>query len=871
MKQLFSYSKIDTLLVTILLLISLNNLNAQCYIPCTGSCENVPSYPSYNIVASATWAGVHRYCMGDNDLTISGAGTILTIDGPCIEFNFSTPREIVVDAGATLILTGGTTIYSSGTKPWKGIRIKSGGNLIIEGTPDPYNATIAFASNAVLAENTTTESVFNIEGASFCDNTTGIRIQPFSETMSSSIVGSKFSAPGIIKGKFGYVNFGIYLNEVKPTTDFLIGDGLQYHFGLENEFEDLKIAIRAYNSNVIVADNFIHDVGTGIKSTASLTSSGRLQVGQVYDPLYPHKVYNVIENCTEGIEVANNIYTNIFQNKIISDYSVAPGRYKMDSGIKVTNNCPHIFLNNVTIQGFNNYGVYIDNIPNADSIFINQSLIQEPSSFGELLTPTGIWISDAAADVFINMNGNLITNVLRGIELLNVMEPQLYFNAVTYEAKTAAGGIYNAYGIKLTNCEDAIVSSNSCTGNYEPGLEDVVRGIYTDYCTNFMISNNLIAGAGYGVYLYENSTEGQMRCNMMDNCNVGIYLLDIGGDVGSPPLHSPMGDDVPSENHWFPEASANRITTDEFMTTTKAQYIDWNYDDNPEAYNIPGFINEIAGTAPTLIEIDRDGEACKAFGELIVGAIDYKTALTALEKDFDAWSAAYNAGMIESSAGSWFMLYMFWKKMLKNNIDKFNLSKDLQALYKNVSITNIPLFVEFDNAKLNADYKTAKDILDIISPINDLEYYWKQTAQIYVSSIDPMGNFELSEENERILKAIAGLNGALYGPGVFYAWGMLDTIIEHNKTLPEALYLSNEPKAITIAPNPATNYIFISGEADKLYGLEIYTILGEKIFAKENIISTNQIILPQINSGVYQIVIRHEHMIIKSEKLIIAN
>jgi len=115
MKQLFSYSKIDTLLVTILLLISLNNLNAQCYIPCTGSCENVPSYPSYNIVASATWAGVHRYCMGDNDLTVSGAGTILTIDGPCIEFNFSTPREIVVDAGATLILTGGTTIYSSGT------------------------------------------------------------------------------------------------------------------------------------------------------------------------------------------------------------------------------------------------------------------------------------------------------------------------------------------------------------------------------------------------------------------------------------------------------------------------------------------------------------------------------------------------------------------------------------------------------------------------------------------------------------------------------------------------------------------------------------------------------------------------------------
>lgn len=871
MSLFLRYSRMHIIGLTILLLMSLSNLKAQCYIPCTGSCENVPSYPSYNITASATWSGSHRYCMDDNDLTISGIGTILTIDGPCIEFNYSTPREIVIDSGATLILTGGTTIYGSATKPWKGIRIRSGGTLIIEGTPDPYNATIAFASNAVLAENTSSESVFNIESASFCDNTTGIRIQPHTGTMTSTVVGSKFSAPGIMKGKFGFANFGIYLNEVKPTTDFLIGDGLQYHFGLENEFEDLKIAIRAYNSNVLVADNFIHDVGIGIKSTASLTSSGRLQVGQEYDPLYPHKVYNVIENCAAGIEVANNVSTNIYQNKIISDFSAASGTYKMDRGIKITNNCPHLFLNNVTIQGFNKFGVYIDNIPNADSIFIKQSLIQEPSNFGELLTPTGIWISDAAADIFINMDGNLITNVLRGIELLNVPEPQLYFNAVTYEAKTDAGGIYNAYGIKLTNCEDAIVSSNSCTGNYEPGLEDVVRGIYTDYCTNFMISNNLIAGAGYGMYIYENSTEGQMRCNMMDNCNIGIYLLDIGGDVGMPPLHSPMGDDEPSENHWFPEASANRITTDEYMLTTKAQYTDWNYDDTPEAYNIPDFINEIAGTAPTLVQIDRIGEPCIAYGELITGEINYKTALTALESEFEAWAATYNSGITEPSTGSWFMQYLFWKRMLNNNINKIDLSKDLYESYKNVSISNIPLFVAYTNAKSNADYKTAKRILDNINPINDLEYYWKYTAQIYNSSMNSMGDFELSDEDNLILKEIAGLNGALYGPGVFYARGMLDTIIEHNKAIPEDQYLSNVPSTITITPNPASNYIIISGEADKLYALEIYNLLGVKIFAKENIIFNNQIILPQINSGVYQIVIKNEDTIIKSEKLVIVH
>jgi len=869
MNQYCANSLKTPILATILLMLIRNGIIAQCYIACTGRGQLIPSYPSYTITASATWSGEEYYRIGNNDLTISGTGTVLTIDGPCIEFNHETPREIIIESGATLILTGGTTLYGSAATPWKGIRIRSGGTLIIEGTTLPYNATIAFAKNAVLAENTTTESVFSISGASFCDNQTGIRIQPYSGTMTSSVVGSRFSAPGIIDGKHGALNSGIYVNQVKPVADFLIGDGLQYHTGLENEFHDLNIAIQIFDSHVLVADNFIHDVGTGIRSTASMSSAGRLQVGQEYNPLFPHKVYNVIENVSEGIVVANNVHANIYQNKIISDFNMGSGTYAMDRGIQITNNCPHVFLNNVTIQGFNEYGVYIDNIAAADSIVINQSLIQEPSNFSESLTPSGIWISDAAG-ALVNMNSNLITNVLRGMELLNVADPQIYFNLITYEAKTDAGGIFNAYGIKLTNCADAILGSNSCTGNYTPGLEDVVRGIYTDHCTNFMIRDNFIADAGYGLYIYETSSEGQMLCNLMDNCNTGIYLLDIGGDIGLPPLHSPMGDGEPSENHWLPEGSANRFTTDEYLSTTKAQYTIWNYDNVPQAYTIPGFITEIEGSAPTPAEMDREGAACLAYSELHGDESDHKTAQTESESNFDLWVARYGDAVLDNTAGSWFMCYEFWKRIQTKDIAVSDLNSKVFSLHEHIRNTNIPSFVGLVDALSNAEHASAQNLLDNINPVNNIEYYWKLTAQIYLNSLSPSGILALSAEDELTLRDIAALNGIHYGPAVFYAWGMLDTVVEHNIAMSEGFQLDSVLDDIVIAPNPTGNHIIFTSATDKYYTLEIYTMIGEKVLFRENMLSGEQLDLSQMQSGVYMLFIKHANVMVGSEKIILA-
>ncbi|HAD12832.1 MAG TPA: hypothetical protein DCF33_10395 [Saprospirales bacterium] len=643
---------------------------------------------------------------------------------------------------------------------------------------------------------------------------------------------------------------------------------MQYHTGLENEFEDLKVAIHAYCSNVLVADNFIHNVGTGIKAVASPASPGRLQVGQEYNPLFPHKIYNVIENVSEGVVVANNVHTDIYQNKIISDYNVGSGTYAMDRGIQVTNNCPHLFLNDVTVEGFNEFGIYIDNIAAADSIFINQSLIQEPSGFSESLTPTGVWIGDAAATL-VNMNGNQLTNVLRGIELLNVASPQLFFNLVTYAAKTDAGGVYNAYGIKLSNCADAIVGYNACTGNYTSGLEDVVRGVYTDHCTNFMINNNLIADAGYGLYIYETSTEGQLLCNLMDNCNVGIYLLDIGGEVGLPPLHSPMGDDDPSENHWLPEATANRFTTDEYLSNTKAQYTIWNYDNAPQAYSIPGFIAELEGSAPTLAEMDREGEACLAYSEFMGDEGGLKNSLQKLERDFSVWATAYQPDGHEFTTGSWFMHYEFWKRVHRMDFEPDDLNSDLIALYEHIRTTNIPLFFELDEALSKADHASARRLIENIHPVNDLEHYWKVTAQIYLNSFLPTGFFELSEDDERTLMDVSRLNAGLYGPAVFYAWGMLDTVMEHNKEVKASGISDIIPDVVTISPNPASDHIRLFGATGAVYEFEMYDLYGQKLFAKQNIVSGEHICLPYLANGVYLITIQHNAEVIRAEKMIV--
>lgn len=869
MRYIHHKSTIIAITVTLLLLLLASTLPAQCFIPCTGRGQLIPSYPSYTISASVTWSGAEYYRMGNNDLTITGTGTVLTIDGPCIDFNHTAPREIIIDSGATLILTGGTKIYGSAATPWKGIRIRSGGTLVIEGSTVPYNATIAYAKNAVLAENSNSESVFDISGASFCDNQTAIRVEPFAEPMISSVVGSKFSAQGIIGKKIGYLNTGIDLNGVRPSNDFLIGDGQQYHFGLENEFENLEIAINAINSNILVVDNFIHDVGIGIKAAASPGTPGRLQAGLIYDPLFPHRIFNVIENAQRGIVVANNVHTNLYQNKIMSDYNAASGTYKMDIGIQIINNCPHIFISRLTVEGFNEFGVYIDNISGADSIVVDQVLLLEQSGFSEVITPTGVWMSDAAATV-VNMNSNTITNVLRGVELLNVTHPQLFFTLVTYAAKTDAGGIHNAYGIKLTNCADAIAGSNSCIGNYEPGLEDVVRGIYTDHCTNFMLSDNFITDAGYGMYIYETSTEGQLLCNLMENCNVGMYLLDIGGEAGAPPLHSPMGDAAPSENHWFPEATANRITTDEYLSTTKAEYTIWNYDDSPSGYSLSGFINETGGTAPTLIEMNRIGEPCLAFTELSGKNDQFNKEASGFVIDFDTWANTNASEGKITASGSWFMRYELWKKIMNHNFTAEDQNDKITAIYEDIRKTNIPVFAELQNALSKSEYQSAKYLLEHISPVNDLEYYWKLTAGIYLNSINSSEFFELHKEDEEVLKEIASLNAALYGPAVFYAWGMLDTVIEHNKASPENLYFVSEPEELLITPNPAGNYFTFSDILDKQYTVELYNTLGERILVLHNIPSGDLISLSQVESGVYFVVIRQEHKTIATEKLVIS-
>jgi len=91
----------------------------------------------------------------------------------------------------------------------------------------------------------------------------------------------------------------------------------------------------------------------------------------------------------------------------------------------------------------------------------------------------------------LNIDGNNIVNVLTGIRIINVDEATLYYNTPTFQFLDG-GGV--AYGIRLYDCDDAIISNNKCIGNYETGLgfEDNVRGIYLEECHNFEVIENSI-------------------------------------------------------------------------------------------------------------------------------------------------------------------------------------------------------------------------------------------------------------------------------------------------------------------------------------------------------------------------------------------
>lgn len=853
------------------------SLSAQCYTACGGSCT-APA--SYTITGTHTWPG-YNYCL-TSDLTISG--TLNITSATCLDF--AANKEIIVTSTGTLNISGSSQLYSSSAM-WKGIRVRSGGILTING------ATIANAFIGVYAENNNSnESIFDISATTFCNNEIGVLVESFTVAgaMASTIDDTYFTAPSLISPKSGEVgDYGIVLNSVTPATPFLIGDTYDYDDPSTtfNEFESLNVAIRTNNSNVVIQDNYIHDLigangtltslgsepasifQTGIYATGSGGSDHYLNVGSNVTDGYN----NWIENADKGIVVSNRIDSYIWQNRITADYE-EEGNFNMKVGILVENNCGVVEIKLNRVTNFEKFGVNIDDNPNADPLYIYGNIMEELVSFHPSLKPIGFNVENNTLSApNFTMYSNESIHVLNGLVLTNIEAPEVIYNTLYYEATTNTGGAYTGHGLLASNCPEAVISNNwtyGTNGSYIP----YQTGFYFEECPDLILEGNSTFTSGVGVFMTNTMTGSNMYCNKLEDADIGFYLLDIGGDAFTPPIgpviQQPTGPG-PSGNYWEPASTANRITTNESADVTNCTAVDWNYEDSGTDYDIPGgLVDPVGGILPMFNDVG--GTNCLAYDDMRLSA---EILVENLESQYYNWATNFNDNLVVSSPESWFLQYGFWSKVVKGNVNVELLSEELQELYSSTALSNIPLFFDLVDAISTGNFASAQTILSNVTPINEIENYWQQTSQIYLNNINIEGVFELNPEDQESLLTFATMDGKLNGPGIYQARAMLDTLLSKNNpiTIEEKKFLLNEE--IIITPNPASKYIYLRFTGNNLSftdinNIQIHDVTG-KIVKTVDAYTDGSIYVSDLNSGFYILQITLKSKKIITEKIIIEN
>jgi len=199
-------------------------------------------------------------------------------------------------------------------------------------------AIIADAYLAVNAVSDATDGEANIylDESCFFNNQVGVKVGPYTGTMDSHIIACRFAAPSLISPLSGMGDFGIYLNQVKPTDPFLIGDNLQYQaVSAHNEFDNLDVAIKSYRSDAKIVDNFFHDVNTGVEATGTTSYNVSLSVGRLLEPLEEdHTIFNLFTNVVTAIDVSNHVITHAYRNWLESDYNEGRVNILWTEGLK---------------------------------------------------------------------------------------------------------------------------------------------------------------------------------------------------------------------------------------------------------------------------------------------------------------------------------------------------------------------------------------------------------------------------------------------------------------------------------------------------------------------------------------------------------
>ncbi len=862
------------LVLVCILILNITNVFSQCTL--TIETCTVPEYTTD--VTSSTindspynWIS-DKICLSA-DLTINEDFTIGNS-----EVYIAANKKITVNTGYTLTITN-SQLFAQGNM-WDRITVQSGAFLYVE------NSTIADAFYAVFSENTTGGSYLEITGSTFCNNELAIYFGPFgtgTPAAPSIIVDNIFTAPALKAPKAGQVgDYGIFVDQLRNVQ---IGDDAVYSTSTTyNYFTDLNIAIRCHRGAIVIQDNFIDhttgtiatmptsfplnetysNVGVCVTSITDVTYSpaelklGKTVLGSGYN--------NEIKDAKAGVIVDTRVYSFIYSNRIRGLYTGSD--YTMEIGIDIENIIKISEIKNNRIERFKQYGIYMKDIGESLN-YIGNNTISTINNFSNPAVPTGIRVFESVLTTnhYLTIENNTVDLIKTGIQVRNIKAPIIYNNVIEFSLPSPATGV--GYGMRIESCPSAQILTNKSTGICGGGCGDKVRLLYIESCSDFFANQNALYDGYAGIYLNYSSVNGNMTCNEIHNCTRGIAMRSLGVDgVG------PVGTIAsPSDNSWYIAASANRAYCfDDGITSTDGASLntDWVFRTSPSEFDIPGGLTTIAGLSTDFNPTVTSGLGTPCYSPYKISADSDSLIINELQNKYTDVAVKVEVGTV-IEPNDYFKMICFWNDIIENLEIIDLLSGEFEGLYNFIATSNIPTFSNLSDSISARNFIYADEINASVIPVNDIEYYWKYTNEVYLHNLNDEGKFILTEELESELELTAGLPGGVYGQGVYNARGMLDTILDVFEDNEEDLGRHSLIAKFNIFPNPATLEFYLTFTNIELQSFDISVLnsFGKEMIYKRNMLASEAIDISKLSPGIYLVHLFQNNVTFSVEKLII--
>ncbi|MCC7331848.1 MAG: T9SS type A sorting domain-containing protein [Flavobacteriales bacterium] len=710
--------------------------------------------------------------------------------------------KIIVLPGARLIINK-SKLYSCGTDMWDGIEIQPGGELILN------RSLIEDAKVGVLSDNLGGISKFTISNSLFNRNYTGVKVVNYSSTNPhpSSISNTTFdSRPSITSTSNSRLLDAPYQTqtaeigvELYAVNSILIGN--TGNPALKNKFKYLYKGIYSFNSNYTCYNNEFSDnapKGWAIynhkKNKAVIGGIGTNQANvfkNLYNGISHTSSYDlwVENNVFFNINLPNTffgsnavaVYTNECNNATItlqknSLLNIANGFVHFtnaDAKFLAKENSFNLFTGKAISATENRMGtvdVLINSMTNNQSILYSGNTAVYVAGTGNTFTTSTV----------LKIENNSIARANKGIHIINIGNPQVMNNSISFAANIFPTLSEFYFGIRTQNCQREEIHLNTIEkiGSAPlAGYENALYGISVENsASNPSLTENTVKKTGSAFRFRGFYTGAGYRCNTMTNNWFGLVIdnANIGNQGEAPSVANPNG--LASDNSWTnPSLIGSSTAVKGYGTSFSPAFytrVPGGYPFTPENPHISPFpltpytILTASNTPLTINFLNQADELCQTVCyDPATCKIPKLAKIARNENPFDQIQGNQRFLMHEQ------VLKAVWADSLVPDVNTTD-GQDLQAFLDTIALSNVGLTAEVHRLMSAKDTLAAEQLNASINPKECADAFHKTVNEIYFRTW-AKSVFEFSPSDSTTLTNIALQDPLACGSAIYSARVML--------------------------------------------------------------------------------------------------